>query len=154
MRFLLLTLCFSCLFVSNSEAQQFRVRGRRALAFGTIFAGVPEHVLPTDPARSGAFNVRGPRNNLYVLTFTLPAAMVGPGTGLLNMSYGGSDGGISLSLTGPQAPFDPNAPHTFTMPPPPSSVFVFLGATAHPSVGQPEGDYSATVTLTVDCAAC
>lgn len=154
MRFLLFTMCLSGLFVSHLEAQAFRVNGRRPLAFGTIFAGVPEHVFPTDAARSGMFRVQGPRNNLYVLTFTLPSAMIGPGAALLSMSYAGNDAGISGSATGPQAPFDPNAPYTFTMPSAPARVFVFLGATANPIVGQLEGDYSATVTLTVDCAAC
>ncbi len=154
MRLLLLTICLFGLFVSHLEAQQFRVRGRRALAFGTIFAGVPEHVLPTDPARSGQFSIQGPRNNLYVLTFTLPPAMLGPGAGLLNISYGATDAGIAQSSTGPQTPFNPNGPYTFTMPPPPQRVFVFLGATANPTVGQPQGDYSATVTMTVDCATC
>jgi hypothetical protein len=154
MRFLLLTLFLSGLFVSHLEAQQLRVRGRRALAFGTIFAGVPEHVLPTDPARSGQFSIQGPRNNLYVLTFTLPPTMVEPGAALLNMSYAATDAGIASSATGPQSPFNPNGPYTFTMPQSPSRVFIFLGASANPTVGQPPGDYGATVTMTVDCAAC
>lgn len=154
MRVCLLTLCITGLCVTPIEAQAFRVRGQRALAFGTLIAGVPEHVLPTDPTRSGLYRLQGPRNNLYVLTFTLPGAMVGPGAALLNMSYSTSDAGISRNATGPQTPFDPNAPYTFTMPSSPARVFVFLGATANPTVAQPQGDYTATVTLTADCAAC
>ncbi len=154
MRILLLTLCFSGLVILHLEAQQFRVQGRRPLAFGTIFSGVPEPVLPTDPARSGIFRVRGPRNNLYVLTFTLPADLFGPGAALLPLNYAVDDAGIAQDATGAQSLFNPTVPYTFTMPPPPSRVFVFLGATASPSIGQQPGSYLATVVLTADCAAC
>ena len=153
MRILLFTLCLSGLVVSSIDAQAFRVRARRDLAFGTIFSGVPEHVLPTDAVRSGVFNVQGPSNNLYVVTFTLPADLLGPGAALLPLSYAVNDAGVAPS-TGPQTPFDPNAPYTFTMPSLLTQMHVFLGATASPSVGQQPGDYLATVTLTVDCAAC
>ena len=154
MRILLLTLCFSGLVIPCIEAQQFRVQGRRPLAFRTIFSGAPEPVLPTDPTRSGIFRVRGPRNNLYVLTFTLPTDLFGPGGALLPLSYAVDDAGISRRVTSAQSPFNPNAPYTFTMPRSPPSVLVFLGATANPSIGQQPGDYSATVTLTAECAAC
>jgi hypothetical protein len=153
LRIALLTLCFSGLGIPFIEAQQVRVRGQQDLAFGTIFAGVPEHVLPIDPTRSGRFRVRGPRNNLYVLTFTLPPDLFGPGAARLPMGYAVDDAGIATSRTGPQTPFNPNNPHSFTMPQS-REVFVYLGATASPTVGQTPGDYSATVTLTADCAAC
>ncbi len=152
MRILLLTLCLSGLTVAHIEAQpgSVSVSGRRDLDFGTIFAGVPEHVLPTDSPRSGEFRVSGPEPNLFVLTFTLPADLVGPGGALLPMSYAVDDAGIALATL---TLFDPNKPYSFTMTSGPV-VVVFLGATASPSIGQQPGDYSATVTLTADCAAC
>ncbi len=154
MRILLLTLCFSGLVIPCIEAQRFRVQGRRPLAFRTIFSGVPEPVLPTDPTRSGIFRVQGPRNNLYVLTFTLPTDLFGPGGALLPLSYAVDAAGISRRVTSAQSPFNPNAPYTFTMPRSPPAVLVFLGATANPSIGQQPWDYSATVTLTAECGAC
>ncbi len=153
LRTTLLTLCFSGLIMAHIEAQQVHVKGQQDLAFGTIFAGVPEHVLPIDPTRSGQFRVRGPRNNIFVLTFTLPPDLFGPGAALLPMGFAVDDAGIAATRTSPQTPFNPNNPYTFTMPQS-RPVFVFLGATASPSVGQTPGDYSATVTLTADCAAC
>ena len=130
LRIALLTLCFYGLVISRIEAQ-VQVRGQQDLAFGTIFAGVPEHVLPIDPTRSGRFRVQGPRNEIYVLTFTLPPDLFGPGAALLPMSYAVVDAGISATQTGPQTPFDPNTPFTFTMPNN-RRVFISLGATATP----------------------
>ncbi len=153
MRILLLALCLSGLLVSPIEAQKVNVSQRDDLTFGTIFSGVPEHVLPTDPARSGEFRVDGTKFYLFVLTFTLPSDLVGPGGALLPLSYAVDDAGIAFAKNGPQTPFDPNTPYGFTMPDR-ERVEVFLGATASPSIGQQPGDYSATVMLTADCAAC
>lgn len=152
MRILLLTLCLSGLVISPIDAQ-VTVTRRNDLAFGDIFAGVPEHVLPTDPGRGGRYRVSGPSSNLYVLTFTLPTDLFGPGGALLPMSYAVADAGIAMKKNDPLILFDPNIPFTFTMPNGPF-VEVFLGATANPSIGQQPGDYIATVTLTADCAAC
>lgn len=154
-RLLLLTLCLSGLAVPPLTAQRpVNVRGEQDLDFGTIFAGIPEHVLPTDAARAGRFLVRGARNNVMVATFTLPATLIELGGDSFTLTYAIDDGGYAPLFFLPiQTPFDPTAPFSFTMPLW-QRVRFYLGATANPNVGQTPGDYTNTVTLTVDCAAC
>jgi hypothetical protein len=154
-RLLLLTLCLSGLIVAMTEAQRpVRVLGEQDLDFGTVFNGLPEHVLPTDAARAGRFLVRGARNNVMVATFTLPATLDELGGDSFPLTYAVDDGGYAAVYSLPiQTPFDPTAPFSFTMPLA-QRVRFYLGATANPGVSQTPGDYSNTVTLTVDCAAC
>jgi len=152
-RILILTLCLSGLVFTSLVAQQPpRVRGEQDLDFGTIFAGIPEHVLPTDAVRAGRFLVRGRRNNVMVATYTLPATLIEPGGDSFSLTYAVDDGGYAASLP-VQIPFDPTAPFSFTMPFS-QRVRFYLGATANASFGQTPGDYTNTVTLTIDCAAC
>lgn len=154
-RILLLTLCLSGLALTSLVAQRPpRVRGEQDLDFGTIFAGIPEHVLPTDAARAGRFLVRGPRNNVMVATYTLPATLMELGGDSFPLTYAIDDGGYAALFFLPvQTPLDPTAPFSFTMPFW-QRVRFYLGATANPSFGQTPGDYTNTVTLTIDCAAC
>jgi len=131
-----------------------RVTGEQDLDFGTVFAGVPEHVLPTDAVRAARFLVRGARNNVMVATYTLPATLIEPGGDSFTLTYAVDDGGYAAVYTLPvQVPFDPTAPFSFTMPFA-QRVRFYLGATANANAGQTPGDYTNTVMLTVDCAAC
>ncbi len=90
MRALLFTFLLSGLF-SQVLHSQITVVGRRDLRFGTLFPGIPELVVPTDGARAGRFSIRGPRNMEIVITFTLPAVMVGPGAATMPLSYAAND---------------------------------------------------------------
>jgi len=131
-----------------------RVTGEQDLEFGTIFAGIPEHVLPTDAARAGRFLVRGARTNVMVATYTLPATLIELGGDSFPLTYAVDDGGYAALFFLPvQTPFDPTASFTFTMPFW-QRVRFYLGATANPGFGQTPGNYTNTVTLTIDCAAC
>ncbi len=149
MRALLLTFLFSGL-LSQVLHSQITVTGLRDLRFGTLFPGIPERVLPTDGARAGRFRIRGPRNMEIVMTFTLPAVMVEPGSATMPLSYAANDAIYEPRGGGAPAPvaFDPTVPFINQVPII-GRARVFLGATATPSFSQTAGDYTAAVVLTV-----
>lgn len=126
-----------------------RARGVRSLAFGTLLPGIPQPVSAGDPLRSGQFDISGTRFSTVQLVFSLPTAMVGPAGATLPLVFGPNDAGYSVSQSvTAQVGFDPRAPFLATM----SRTgrgSVFLGGTAQPSMSQPPGPYSGTVTLTV-----
>jgi hypothetical protein len=125
------------------------VTGVRALAFGTLLPGVPDHVLRTDAVASGRFNIRGTRNAQVQLQFLLPASMAGPAGATMPLSFGATDGGFSptQSVTN-QTAFDPRAASLGRLPGN-GRASVFLGGTASPAPTQRAGAYTGTITLTV-----
>jgi hypothetical protein len=133
----------------GAQGRPLTVSGTRPLTFGTVLPGVPRTVLRTDPANSGEFELRGEKLSQVQLTFVLPGVMVGPAGATMPVSFGGGDGGYSLSQAiGSQVGFDPTQPFLAVL----SNTgkgSVFLGATANPGVGQRAGPYAATVTLSV-----
>ena len=147
MRALLFTFLLSGLLPQVLHSQ-IQVTGQRDLRFGTLFPGIPERVLPTDGARAGRFRIRGPRNMEIVMTFTLPAVMVGPGAATMPLSYAANDAIYDPGGPPPSVAFDPTAPFVNRIPNN-RQARVHLGATATPSFSQTAGDYSAAVTLTV-----
>lgn len=131
------------------RSRPIRVQGVRSLAFGTLLPGIPQLVPRTDPVRSGQFDIRGQRLSTVQLTFTLPTVMNGPLGATLPLSFGGNDGGYSVSQSvSAQVGFDPRAPFLATLSNNGRGA-VFLGGTAQPLVSQRAGSYSGTVTLTV-----
>jgi hypothetical protein len=130
-------------------AAQLGVVGVRPLSFGTVFPGIAAVVVRTDPANSGQFAVHGEPNGPTSLTFSLPAAMTGPGGATLPLVFGANDGGFSVtqSVTN-QVAFDPRVTQTVTLSQN-GRGSVFLGGTANPAVSQAAGNYTGTVTLSV-----
>jgi hypothetical protein len=124
------------------------VTGIQPLAFGTLLPGIPTTIAPTNGASAGRFNLTGSRYESVYLTFTLPAALVGPGGAKLPLTFGGNSAGFSATQsTGDEILFDPSQSYSATLGHKVGSVF--LGGTANPSTAQTAGSYSATVTLTV-----
>ena len=125
------------------------VTGVQSLTFGSVFPGVPVHILRTDAVHSGQLNIRGNKNAGIQITFTLPANMTGPLGASMPLSYGSTDAGYSNPQNiGTQLPFDPRAPYTTALDKNGDAI-VYLGATASPSVTQRAGSYTATITMTV-----
>ena len=73
------------------------VRGVRQLSFGLVLPGVPRPVARTDAGASGEFSIRGQKNSLVLLEFSLPAALTGPGGAAMPVSFGANDGGYSAT---------------------------------------------------------
>lgn len=121
--------------------------GDRILDFSNVFPGVPAVVVRTDALRSGAFSLRGTRDAEVQITFTLPAALIGPGALQIPLMFGPGDGGYStLNTIGNATAFDPRVPLVARLSRN-GRFYVWLGSTALPSSTQPAGTYNATVTL-------
>jgi len=132
-----------------AQGHPLTVTGVRGLTYGTVLPGVARIILRTDPANSGQFDIRGPNRSQVLLSFVLPAAMVGPSGALMPLSFGAGDAGYSQSqLIGSQVGFDPSQPFTATL----SNNgrgSVFVGGRANPATNQRAGGYTATLTLNV-----
>ena len=143
-----------CFLARPVEAQghggrPIRVLGVRGLTFGSLIAGMPTSVLRTDPARSGQFDLSAQNGEVILVSFSLPAAMTGPGGSSLPLTFSGTDAGFSREQTiGDQVAFDPRSTFMGTMSRQ-GRASIFLGGTAMPAFNQPPGDYSGTVTLTI-----
>jgi hypothetical protein len=128
---------------------QLSVVGLRNLAFGPVIQGINSSVPPSDPVRSGQFEIVVPAGTRVRVQFTVPNRLNGPAGARLNIQFGGGDA-IAL-LQGPGSvptTFNPRAPRIINMGPG-SRLWVFLGGTVMPTGTQATGNYSNTVTLTV-----
>ena len=125
------------------------VIGRQGLTFGTMWSGQPAQVSRQDPLRSGQIELRGMRLTDVQVTFSLPAALAGPGGAQLPLSFGANDGGVGTSSAITAATgFDPRLSHVARFSDN-GRLYLFLGGTALPGAGQTAGAYTATVTVTV-----
>lgn len=134
---------------ARAQGRPLDVIGRQALTFGTMWSGQPAHVSRQDPLRSGQVELRGMRDTDVQVTFALPSAMTGPGGAQLALVFGADDGGVSTTATiTAAAGFDPRLPRVARFGTN-GRMYLFLGGTAHPGVGQTAGVYTATVVVTV-----
>ena len=135
--------------LQGQGGRPIRAQGVRSLVFGTVLPGVPRTIPRTDPMNSAQFRLTGRRFSTVQLSFALPSAMIGPLGATMPLSFGGNDGGYSVTESvSRQVGFDPRAPFLATL----SKTgrgSVFLGGTVQPVVAQRAGAYSGTVTLTV-----
>jgi len=131
-----------------AQVRPLTVTGVRGLTFGAVLPASPRHSADRS-ANSGQFDIRGPNRKQVLLSFVLPAAMIGPGGALMPLSFGAGDAGYSQSqLIGSQVGFDPRQSFTATL----SNNgrgSVFVGGTANPATNQRAGAYTATLTLNV-----
>ncbi len=152
MRRLGLVCCFVLLegaLVSVRAQKPISVTAVQNLSFGSVFPGVPVHILRTNATSSGQYNIRGNKNAGIQVTFTLPSTMAGPLGATMPISFNSTDGGYSNPQNiGTQVPFDPRAPYTTALDKNGDAI-VYLGSTASPAVNQRAGSYTATITMTV-----
>ena len=141
--------CLAAAHDAAAQGRPLRVRAERDLIFGSVLPGVSTIIQPTDPARSGQFDITGPRFSSIDIWFTLPSAMTGPSGAQLLMFFGPTDAGYTnTGAIGSQVSFDPRLRFVGTL----SNNgrgFVYIGATTSPSGTQRAGSYAAAVTLTV-----
>jgi hypothetical protein len=135
--------------VHAQGGRPLNVMGRQGLTFGTMWSGQPAQVSRQDPLRSGQVELRGMRNTDVQITFSLPASLTGPGGAQLPLSFSANDGGVGTTATITAATgFDPRLPRVAQFSGN-GRLYLFLGGTALPGVGQTAGAYTATVTVTV-----
>lgn len=134
---------------SVAEAQRpLRANAKKNVTFGTLFAGVPLTVLPTDAVRAGAVDITGPNSRQILVTFTLPTSMMGPAGALLPVSFTPTSAGFSTGSIATQVRFDPRVPYRAFLSNNGRGT-VYLGAIATPGASQRSGNYNATIVMTV-----
>jgi hypothetical protein len=134
---------------TRAEAQLVYVSGQQTLAFGGVMPGIPRHISPSDPIRSGRFEFQAAIGNRVRIRFTLPNRLNGPAGATMPISFGNADAIIQGQASGSIATtFNPRSRHTTTLTG--GSTFnVWIGGTVTPSAGQALGAYSNTITMTI-----
>jgi hypothetical protein len=127
-----------------------QVSGVRPLDFRTLVAGVPKHVLRTDPVWSGEFRFS---NGAIITQVTLdaPTRLNGPGGASIPLTFSSSDAGYSPNgnINNQTRTFSPNGGSITLLFTGGGTASVFVGGTATPSAAQAPGNYSAPITLEV-----
>ena len=150
MRFTWLLVLAVLLTASGPAAAQITVTPVRDLAFGPVIVGVPTHIGPSHPVRSGQFRLTAPLLTLVRFHLSLPNRLDGPAGARLPISYVGTDG-IAVAAAPSSLPvtFNPKASQKFLFATS-TTAFVFVGGTVSPAGNQQQGNYAGTITITVN----
>jgi hypothetical protein len=148
MRFQLLVL-LAALAAAPPAAAQVTVTPIRDLAFGSVIVGIPSTVGPSHPTRSGQFRITAPVNTKVQVRFTLPNQLAGPAGAQLPINFSSNDAMAVGGWAGATPViFNPKATRNlqFTG----GTIYnLFIGGTVSPAANQRQGNYAATITLTV-----
>lgn len=144
----LLSLLAFLVVAHDAAGQSLRVDVAQQLNFGTLLAGVPETVLPTDALRAARLDLRGSgRGGSFLAWFLLPGQLGGPGGATIPLQFGPGSGGYSPSgAIGSQSAFNPRGFNFFTLPRD-GTATLFLGGTAVTPAQAAVGRYTATISL-------
>ena len=123
------------------------VVGFQPLAFGNVFPGVNKLVDPSDLTNAGRFDVTGQASTAVTLSFTLPAALTGPGAPLPIAGYQAIRADDAAQTTNAFF-FAPGASNAATLSGA-GALYVWVGATVTPPTNQAAGLYTGTITMTV-----
>jgi hypothetical protein len=132
-----------------SAAAQITVTPIRDLAFGSVIAGIPSTVGPSHPTRSGQFRITAPLNSRVQVRFTVPDDLAGPAGAQLPITFGSNDA-IAIETAPGSTPtaFNPKATRNLQFLGG-TTYNVFIGGTVTAATNQRQGNYAATITLTV-----
>jgi len=136
------------LVAAQPAAAQVILSRVRDLNFGAVIRGIATHVDPSDPVKSGAFQLTTANGSKVRVQFTLPSLLNGPAGATMPISFNASDA-IASGVAPPSQPtsFDPGVAQTFTVVTTPT--LIFIGGTVTPAAGQALGTYTNTITLTI-----
>ena len=140
--------------VASASAQTFTPI--RNLDFGSMVAGVSKHVLYSD-GTAGEFSIQVPKARkgtfltlAWLTFFPLPSSL-SDGSNDLPITFGATDAAWSNhSNVAGATLFDPASPlgaywHWTNSP---KDIYVWIGGTVSPPVGQAAGQYGGTITAT------
>ncbi len=146
-RFPFLVLFLTC--TAGSLRAQVGVVGVRDLAFGNVIPGIQTIVSPSDPVRSGMWEVSAQQGDRVRVRLTLPARLTAPGGSQMPVTFGNNDA-IAVSDAPGATPvtFNPRASQNFRLVTS-GRFFIFLGGRVTPAGTQAPGAYTATALLTV-----
>lgn len=143
-----LVLALLALSAVPARGQTF-VSGIRGLAFGALPGGITTTILPTDPVRSGQWNMTSPVGSRVSFRLTLPSQLNGPAEATMPVDFQNGDAFILEVAAGARPDyFNPggNVNHRFRGS---TQAIIRLGGRATPAPNQRSGAYSATVILTI-----
>ncbi len=152
---MLATLCLAAPLAAQNSAsasvtatvqQPITVTKNNDLSFGSVFPGVDKPIAVT-AGGAAKFTVAGQASTPVNLTFTLPATIASGGNTLAIGSWDGHFSGIDQTTGG--TTFTPSASATAATLSGSGGLFVYVGATAQPTVAQASGSYSGNMTMTV-----
>jgi hypothetical protein len=131
-----------------SAAAQISVSPVRDLAFGPVIVGVPTTIGPSDPTRSGQFRITAPLDTRIQIRLTLPNQLGGPAGAQLPIDFANNDAIVVGTGSGSvPSTFNPKATHVLRTTS--ATTNVFIGGRVTPATNQAQGNYTATITLTV-----
>lgn len=132
--------------VTASVQQPITVTATADLDFGLVFPGLDRTIAVTDGG-AARFTVQGQQSANINITFTLPANITSGANNLPISSWQGRHNSSNTPASGTD--FVPAPTATSTSIPGGGFLYVFVGATAQPSVSQAAGTYTGTMTMTV-----
>ena len=132
--------------VTATVQQPITVTKNNDLSFGSVFPGLDKSIAVT-AGGAAKFTVAGQASTPVNLTFTLPATIASGGNTLAIASWTGHH--ATTDVTSGGTTFTPSASATAATLSGTGGLFVYVGATAQPTVTQASGSYSGSMTMTV-----
>jgi hypothetical protein len=132
--------------VTAAVQQPITVTKNNDLSFGTVFPGVDKTIAVT-AGGAAKFTVAGQASTPVNLTFTIPATIASGGNTLTLASWAGHF--ATTDVTSGGTSFTPSASATTATLSGSGALYVYIGATAQPTVTQAAGNYSGSMTMTV-----
>jgi hypothetical protein len=132
--------------VTATVQQPITVTKNNDLSFGSVFPGLDKPIAVT-AGGAAKFTVAGQASTPVNLTFTLPATIANGGNTLTIASWTGHH--ATTDVTSGGTTFTPSASATAATLSGTGGLFVYVGATAQPTVTQAGGSYSGSMTMTV-----
>jgi hypothetical protein len=132
--------------VTATVQQPITVTKNNDLSFGNVAPGVDKTIAVT-AAGAAKFTVAGQASTPVNLTFTIPATIANGGNNLTLANWSGHH--ATTDVTSGGTTFTPSASATAATLSGSGALFVYVGATAQPTVGQAAGSYSGSMTMTV-----
>jgi hypothetical protein len=132
--------------VTATVQQPITVTKNNDLSFGAVFPGLNKSIAVT-AGGAAKFTVSGQASTPVNLTFTLPATIASGGNNLTINTWTGHYNTVDAPTGG--SSFTPSTSATTATLHTDGSLYVYVGATAAPTVSQAAGSYSGTMTMTV-----
>ena len=132
--------------VTATVQQPITVTKNNDLSFGSVFPGLDKSIAVT-AGGAAKFTVAGQASTPVNMTFTLPASIPSGGNSLAIASWTGHH--ATTDVTSGGTTFTPSASATAATLSASGGLFVYVGATAQPTVTQAAGSYSGSMTMTV-----
>jgi hypothetical protein len=132
--------------VTATVQQPITVTKNNDLSFATVFPGVDKTIAVT-AGGAAKFTVAGQASTPVNLTFTIPATIASGGNTLTLASWAGHF--ATTDVTSGGTSFTPSSSATAATLSGSGALYVYVGATAQPTVTQAAGSYSGNMTMTV-----